>query len=556
MPAPAASTLHFTCSFQLLSTDVSPEWGDLVRIVGAWLRRNPNVGGVTNQRWFFEGGEWKGPRMPRLQIEAALHQTNDAWAWAARYEHPCRDHQFRQWRTDIGFERVSQNTYNFALSVHYWLLPGFIGEEPPRPLPTAPGIIGMLLDAHRWNVYSGSERLAATPVDVGIGDGKQVLGRLTDADRKCPVILVTRNPDDSASAVNVSNLARLVSGAAAVYSTINKEVDSELAWILPPGFEARSGSIRIYQAGLRTDSPQDNKRHRFLTRTQLDEYGESAVIEMLVRGVARRAWNSQFSRVTTVDDILYRTNEARHASLRIEADENSKEWIDLLREENASLQERLKAAQDSKDDFELLALELEDERDQLRIESEGKERQISFIRQQTADVAAELESVRQRLAVIEQFRSLPTSLLGVVNTIVGLFPTRIYFSEDALKTAEESTFNDVHIAWEIVWGTATTLHQLIFGRDISTGEIEQQFRAETGFEVSFTESKSTKANKRLMRLRKIEYAGRELEIVPHVKYGNRPPKCLRVHFAADRTDGIIVVGYCGDHLETSGTRRM
>ena len=40
-----------------------------------------------------------------------------------------------------------------------------------------------------------------------------------------------------------------------------------------------------------------------------------------------------------------------------------------------------------------------------------------------------------------------------------------------------------------------------------------------------------------------------------MKWGNRAPKLLRVQFYVDRQKGTLVIGYCGDHPDTYGTRR-
>jgi hypothetical protein len=40
-----------------------------------------------------------------------------------------------------------------------------------------------------------------------------------------------------------------------------------------------------------------------------------------------------------------------------------------------------------------------------------------------------------------------------------------------------------------------------------------------------------------------------------VKYGNRAPKLLRVHYYPDRERRRIVIGHCGDHLENFSTAK-
>jgi hypothetical protein len=556
MPAPTASTLHFACNFSLTAkADVLADWGNIVRLVSAWVRRNPLIGNEINQRWFFEGGEWRSGRTPRLSVQTSL-LDDDEFAWACRYEHPCREHQFRQWRTDIAVERSSPSEYHFSLDVHHWLLPNYIGEEPEKPLPTAPTIIRMLFDSKHWQPKAGSEILDTQPIEVGIGDGKQAVARLADPARKCPVIWVTYNPERVGPSLDVNELARLVSGAAVVYTTLGRDVDEELGWLLPPGLVARSGSVRIYQPGLRTDSVQDFKRHRFLNRAQIDQHGEKAIQEMIVRGVARRSRFGTPTWITSIEDVARRKREIRLAALHVHANDNPVEWIKLLQEDNSSLVTQINDLKAEKYAIEFMSLEKDDDLEDLQLDIDNKVGQIAYLRQENGELRERLEVSERRLAVVAEFKSLPTTLSEVVDAIQKLFPGSIYFTPEAERSVEESTFEDVGTAWSLLWGAATTLHTLLFEGNRSTSDIEQEFRAATGFALSFTEGKSTKADRKLMRLRRVDYSGRELEIVPHIKFGTRPPRCLRVHFAPDHTDKIIVVGYCGDHMDTSGTKRM
>jgi hypothetical protein len=58
-----------------------------------------------------------------------------------------------------------------------------------------------------------------------------------------------------------------------------------------------------------------------------------------------------------------------------------------------------------------------------------------------------------------------------------------------------------------------------------------------------------------MAKRRFAHDGKEWDMTPHVKWGNSAPKCLRVYFAVDRDQKRLIVGHCGDHLDTYGTRR-
>jgi hypothetical protein len=57
-----------------------------------------------------------------------------------------------------------------------------------------------------------------------------------------------------------------------------------------------------------------------------------------------------------------------------------------------------------------------------------------------------------------------------------------------------------------------------------------------------------------MALRQDTWKGQEIDITPHVKAEKRG-KFFRVYYFTDQSQKVIVVGSCGDHLDTSGTRR-
>ena len=153
----------------------------------------------------------------------------------------------------------------------------------------------------------------------------------------------------------------------------------------------------------------------------------------------------------------------------------------------------------------------------------------------------------------ETHRQLPRSLAAVVELIEQLHPERIVFTEEAKKSALNATLDDPNVGWECLHMVATVLPRLAF--DESSKDLASEFQRRSGFELSLTEGKMTKKDQALAGLRKITFEGRQWNVSPHVKYGTKPPKCLRVHFALDTDEQRVIVGYCGDHMKTAGTKR-
>lgn len=106
----------------------------------------------------------------------------------------------------------------------------------------------------------------------------------------------------------------------------------------------------------------------------------------------------------------------------------------------------------------------------------------------------------------------------------------------------------LHQAILAIDALATVGKSLFFG-DISLNP-EKVFREKTGFDLSLREGPNTTKDKELMRLRTWDYRGERIFSQAHVKWGNRTPRCFRLHFYADRTRRVIVICRLVHHLET------
>ena len=165
---------------------------------------------------------------------------------------------------------------------------------------------------------------------------------------------------------------------------------------------------------------------------------------------------------------------------------------------------------------------------------------------------------------MKHLTTLPSSLPEILTTVAKLFPNRIEIADNAIATATD--YADEHdgfwgrpeqlaIAWEMAFGVATKLHDLIFVDE--SNNLEDDFgQSFSTFELALSEGKQTKKDARLMALRKIPYAGEEIDITMHIKYGNKKPKMLRLHFAIKRETRKLIVGHFGDHMENYSTRKQ
>lgn len=253
--------------------------------------------------------------------------------------------------------------------------------------------------------------------------------------------------------------------------------------------------------------------------------------------------------VASLDDVLARTRERRLAELRAKSDgQPSQEWIKLLEDDNAALNDKVKELTKHLESLEKEKADLGDKIAHFEYEKECH-------RQRVTTAETEKRQLQTQLEAIESLTRLPESLFDIVNLIERIHAGQNTFTDRAKESARESNLNDIHKAWRCLWAMATTLYDLHFGGGVISTDLEQEFKSKTGFELSLREGKQTKEDKRLMALRKDQWKGKEIDITSHVKWGSKEPNLLRVHYCPEQDQQILVVGHCGDHLDTSGTRR-
>lgn len=176
--------------------------------------------------------------------------------------------------------------------------------------------------------------------------------------------------------------------------------------------------------------------------------------------------------------------------------------------------------------------------------------------QKNAAAADSARLASSRLEALNRLKRLPTTVREVAEAIQGLFRERILFTPRGLASTADRTEAVVELAWECLWATATSLHSMFFVEDTQGVDLERKFKEISGFDLAMSEGKSTKKDKKFMNLRKDIYEGKTVEIVPHVKVGNKEPRLLRVHFYLDHDQDLIVVGHCGGHLDNFSTRNQ
>lgn len=556
-------SVHYRCTFDIYPTGgSSATWTDIVKTVRSWISKRLPQNEFLGSHNFFTGGGLSVPGQPRLKVSTAATEADCEGApefWAVCFEHPDNDCDHRTWQVHIGITRSERRFFRISLMLVHSIVPGFIEEPPPLPLPSAPFIVKSLIKDERWNSCSGSERLRISPDLLRVGGGPAWRERLLDPKRGCPLVFVSQNEDGRVE-VDPNRLATLLAGVANVVTPESLAVDQELQWVLPERLRAWGGTVRVYVPGI--TALDNGSRHRFFSPERIAELTPLVVENILVEALARRsAWVTP-GLVTTTDDVAARRRESRIHVLRRSADEveGLREWIGLLEEENRRVSQQVRG-------FEANNSELRAQLDRAEAEREDAfkglnfERNISKYERERA-VAAEQQVLRvaNESRILRELESFPNSPRLVVALAAQVFSDRIAFTESALKSAENSSFasvDEMSTIWRCLRSIATDLYKLYFpdeDEESVPGTFPQRFEASTGLELAPTEGTTTRKDGKIMDKRRVMYKGEWIDIEPHVKY-DKGKKFLRIHYYVSKSERLLVVGHCGDHMDTAATRR-
>lgn len=550
-----ADTIHFRCTF-----DVEPTGGEgfvtIVQEIVTWIR--------TKERTALD------LRVPRLLGESSAHRpdgraqvTTDALSeadasdvWALRYEHQDAEFSARRWTIDLATSRINANRWRLATTVGNSLHPTYIGKEPGRLPVTPPRVIKNFVSSTRFRCFAGTLRVGLEAIPIAVGKADRLVKMIEDPGRACPVVYVSACRNDGQPLVDPARLAATIAGVGIVCVSSDPDLDEELEFLMPRELRAPNGMVRVYAPGARLDAPQQAHRHRYFTRSQIAELTAQEVEAQIAHALARRqGWANVRSSVESIADVASRRREVRRASLQRQTDAASqKELLSLYESENEQLTKQVANLQRKKGEMEELVDERDGQIDQLQDDVKEARYQADFYRKEAERVARELSTAQDAAGSLKMLRRLPNSLSDVVSLVEQLHGDLLVFTEEAKKSAREATLDDPSVAWECLTAIATELPSIAFGD--RKADMAAEFRSRTSFELSLTESRMTKKDSALLGLRKVVCDGREWDMSAHVKYGVKPPKCLRVHFAIDRDAKRILIGHCGDHLETAGTRRM
>ncbi|QEC40235.1 hypothetical protein [Pseudobacter ginsenosidimutans] len=554
--------VHYRTSFEVkkssLSTDPSV-FQTVVNLVGNWLYRHGQKSEANRnilKPWLFRGGTWRNEHgaQAEVRVEEYDEESRTALYWVFRYEHPDRDNPGRVWRTDVALTSSSLEAAVFSVTVTWYIRNDFFGKEPVIPQVSVPRIVRNVLESDFLYSFAGMKRLQATAQQLFTGDGKSLYEYIINIDRKLPVLVM--NINSLGHLLNPDGLQKILVGSGIVYWYDDVDVYNEMnyMWGGNREYQCAADTIRVYMPSLDRNRPSDYKRHRYFALYDYEERS-GELLRIISQNLFRMsAINMDIFSVTNIESLNSYIQRKKLKALKDAANlhEGSiedREYIHALEQDNEIAHENLRDTLDKLKEADDQILDLA-----VKVELlEGREAEIEnqykeFALQQAhfSELSGELEGIR------ELWKSFPTNLEELLVLFKAISPDKIVILDDALRSARESKFQHLGLAWEVLTSTSSILHDLYF--KVQSGNFEMLFANQTGLELTLKESSATKDSTRLMALRKRNYNGELVDICPHIK-AEKGGRDLRLHYFADNVRKLIVIGHFGDHLETVGTTR-
>lgn len=553
---PVNANVHFKCAFDISATNTLQPMTYLRQKLRSWCIRKVGYNGQTLHRaWFYIGNNpkiepaqyWINDHQLRT-VSAPSQDPQEPTCWAMEVIHPDYFERARRWSAEVALRKNEDGTIRFTTVVKHWMSPYYIGEYPDQPSASVPAYVKTILNDGALTCRRGDAVIQRRPFTVTKRNARQVYDRLMSKERLLPFVLLAFHTPSNRLLLNATQLADALLGNADVYVLATASAVNEMNRYLGDMLSCDSGMARVYVPHLSPDDPSNARLHRFLSASFIEQHGEDSIVRFLTNGLVRNGATFRIGDLTALTDIF--SERRKHAIKRLAAEtEGRTQEASMVWDEN----ERL-ASEASH--WEALAIQYDSENAQLREENNGLKSRID----EADRVRQRIDDLQSQLAGIPQLSVLPTNLPEILERLVKLFPNRIVATEDALAAAQEYSKEQgrfwckpeqLALGWKMVFDAATHLYELIF--DHQSKRLEEDFDALSQFELAMNEGKLTKKDTKLMRLRKTAYKGKEYDITPHIKYGNKAPKMLRLHFAIDRDARLLIVGHFGDHLDNYST---
>ncbi len=545
---PNAVTHYQTCFKAYRENDDFRPLSTIRKIVYEWLLKKEKDRLCRNAKNdFFKECNWSNLYATHSSVGTNTVYNDNFTGWALRYTH--LDSELvrgRYWHVDIGVKE-EDDVATFYCRVSYAHSRYDLSVEHPIPSPNTPLFIrDIVAEKSGLKVYSREKefRLFDRPVPIKSGHGMHLADWIKSRERRYAMIVF--NPDSDVLIREARNLAYDLAGKSQVLVLDDdSELADELRLFLPKELKIIRGKFRVFYP-LNPAFPRPH-RHRWFDPLDPDYPTKR---QGLVSSLLRFYHLEEPRTITNISEVGRMVNleilrsRLRDSSARIQ---DLKEFEELWDSREREFEKREK---DQKRETDYILTELE--------ETESKRKRL-----QSRIYALEFSTSHKKkvekdllIKLKEELKSRVKNLHDVVDIFSRNFKDRLIFAEEAYKSAASyAQFKVLGRAFDMLYHIGTTLFDLKFEED-QPGDIATSFYNLSGFEFAMSEGKQSKKDNSIRATRQISVNGKQYEIWPHIKFGNKPPKILRVYIAFDNDLKKIVIGHVGKHLKNATTRSM
>ena len=533
------------------------------RLIGEWIksheiRRYRDSGRDKDSSFLIDGGFHRrvhyASKCSWCDTDYCIEE--DSVSWAVRYTH--RDAKTRDvfWVSDIGLRSFPANSrlivsvrISYKISTEFALT----GEkfEPDVSIPWC--VVGLLETFEGSRFLSGEQDVTSSLREiVTIADAEQakrVKSYIASQDRKLAIVLLHGETQEVKR--EAACLSKNLFGKALVfvipYKVDIKRVFSEYRLefnecIFLPNFNVRNQLLAKQLRYFVTNETIASERRQIIFRSWLgvhpiNERGAVSDVDNIQVLIRRRKFFK-------LEDLLKQCVPAEeYEKMKLELKDISGLFA-LSEAEKKELEEEAVQLKDRVGELEARNLDLEIEKEDLKDAHATEVFNIKAAHDAKSRKSVDNDNVLPR-SYPDSFESLKQ---------FAPFYKHLVFSERAWAPAlAYRQFQDFHVVWEMLHDLDQKLWDIVFVR---RGDIEREFEGVTVYEYAKGEGKQTSNDSKLAQLRKFEFEGQTYEMWTHLKYGNRPGKQLRIHFAFDHNRQRIIVGYIGEHMDNASTRNV
>lgn len=478
-------------------------------------------------------------------------KEDNSWAWAVQYTHRDSDVRNVFWVSDIGFRafaRTGDLVVNVKISYKILSEQVLTGEEF-APKVSIPRCVEGLLETFAGSRFiSGGQDvtkgICSATLISSVDAAEKLLEYINSQDRKLAVVLLHGETDDvRKEAARLSkNLFAKAYVCIVPYKIEIKKIFARLKLefnecLFIPNYivydEELRKKLRYFVTDKKTaDERRQNIFHSWLGVHPINEDGSVSDIENIGLLIRRRQYFK-------LQDILKDSIPAEEYKKIADELKTVSGLFAFSESENEKLKDRVDV--------------LEEQNIGLQIKNEDQKKSHAS---EIYNLKAAQQSINRK--TLSTHNLLPREYPGSFEALRKFEPfyEHLVFAQEAWVPAlEYRQFKDFDVAWEKLHDLDQKLWKIVFGGD-SDVDIEREFNNSTKYEYARGEGRQTTNDSKLSRLRKFEFEGKTYEMWPHLKYGNRPGKQLRIHFAIDRDKQRIIIGYIGEHMDNATTRSI